>query len=67
MKTPATLSNSYVLVPYDRKPAELVAFLAAHASEKIIVFFLTCAAVEFYARALPLSSHSLVSRLCVWQ
>ena len=53
VKTPATLRNWYVLVPYDRKPAELVAFLQQHQAEKVIVFFLTCAAVEFYSRALP--------------
>jgi hypothetical protein len=61
VKTPATLSNFFLTAPYDRKPAELVAFLAAHASEKTIVFFLTCAAVDFYSRVLPFTAAAVKS------
>ena len=50
--TPSSLSNYYVVTPIDEKLSRLVSFLSSHDSEKCIVFFLTCACVEFYGGAL---------------
>ena len=50
--TPSSLTNYYVVTPLDEKLSRLVAFLKQHKDEKIIVFFLTCACVEFYGLAL---------------
>jgi ATP-dependent RNA helicase DDX55/SPB4 len=50
--TPSSLTNYYVISPLDEKLSRLVAFLKQHKDEKIIVFFLTCACVEFYGLAL---------------
>jgi ATP-dependent RNA helicase DDX55/SPB4 len=38
--------------PLDEKLSRLVAFLRQHKDEKVIVFFLTCACVEYYGLAL---------------
>eukprot|EP00557_Chaetoceros_sp_GSL56_P004150 CAMPEP_0176488854 /NCGR_PEP_ID=MMETSP0200_2-20121128/6950_1 /TAXON_ID=947934 /ORGANISM="Chaetoceros sp., Strain GSL56" /LENGTH=701 /DNA_ID=CAMNT_0017885903 /DNA_START=32 /DNA_END=2137 /DNA_ORIENTATION=+ len=50
--TPSSLTNYYVISPLDEKLSRLVAFLKQHKDEKIIVFFLTCACVEYYGLAL---------------
>jgi ATP-dependent RNA helicase DDX55/SPB4 len=50
--TPASLNNYYIITPQDERLSRLTAFLRAHREEKIIVFFLTCACVEFYGNAL---------------
>ena len=50
--TPSSLTNHYLVCPIDEKLSRLVAFLKDHSDEKIIVFFLTCACVEFYSLAL---------------
>lgn len=50
--TPASLNNYYLVTPQVEKCSRLVAFLQSHPKEKIIVFFLTCACVEFYGAAL---------------
>jgi Superfamily II DNA and RNA helicases len=50
--TPSSLTNYYVISPLDEKLSRLVAFLKQHKDEKVIVFFLTCACVEFYGLAL---------------
>ncbi len=47
--TPTTLSNFYAICPYDRRPDELVSFLRAHTTDKVIVFCATCACVEYYS------------------
>ena len=36
---------------WDEKISRLKAFLKQHSNEKIIVFFLTCASVDFYGNA----------------
>jgi ATP-dependent RNA helicase DDX55/SPB4 len=46
--TPASLVNYYVVSKMDEKLSRLAAFLQQHSDEKIIVFFLTCACVDFY-------------------
>jgi ATP-dependent RNA helicase DDX55/SPB4 len=50
--TPSSLTNYYVVTTLDEKLSRLVAFLRQHADEKVIVFFLTCASVDFFGTAL---------------
>jgi ATP-dependent RNA helicase DDX55/SPB4 len=50
--TPSSLSNYYLVSPLDEKLSRLVLFLQTHSEEKVIVFFLTCACVEFFGLAL---------------
>jgi ATP-dependent RNA helicase DDX55/SPB4 len=50
--TPTSLTNYYLITPMDQKLTRLVAFLQSHKGERIIVFFLTCACVEFWGSAL---------------
>lgn len=52
--TPTSLTNYYLITPMDQKLTRLVAFLRSHKGERIIVFFLTCACVEFWGSALQL-------------
>ncbi|XP_053728563.1 ATP-dependent RNA helicase DDX55 [Synchiropus splendidus] len=51
-RTPARLSNYYMICRSEDKFNNLVAFLRQHKLEKHLVFFSTCACVEFYSRAL---------------
>jgi hypothetical protein len=46
--TPSSLSIYYLLCEADGKLGQLVHFLRAHRKEKVIVYFLTCAVVDFY-------------------
>lgn len=50
--TPSTLTNYYIVCPLDEKLSRLLAFLRQHSDEKIIIFFLTCACVEYYSAVL---------------
>jgi len=50
--TPTSLTNYYLVTKLEEKICRLVAFLQSHRHEKIIVFFLTCACVDFYGSAL---------------
>eukprot|EP00566_Odontella_aurita_P008784 CAMPEP_0113543428 /NCGR_PEP_ID=MMETSP0015_2-20120614/10151_1 /TAXON_ID=2838 /ORGANISM="Odontella" /LENGTH=830 /DNA_ID=CAMNT_0000443583 /DNA_START=62 /DNA_END=2554 /DNA_ORIENTATION=- /assembly_acc=CAM_ASM_000160 len=50
--TPTTLTNYVLLCPLSEKLTRLAAFLRQHRDEKVIIFFLTCACVEFYGAAL---------------
>ncbi|KAJ8245048.1 hypothetical protein GJAV_G00276180 [Gymnothorax javanicus] len=51
-KTPARLSNYYTICRAEEKFNTLVAFLRQHKHEKQLVFFSTCACVEYYGQAL---------------
>lgn len=51
--TPSTLSVQYTAVDVAGKVAQLASFLAAHVHEKVIVYFLTCACVDYFATVLP--------------
>lgn len=51
--TPESLQIMYRIVPTARKLGELITFLTNHSQEKIIVYFLTCACVDFFALVLP--------------
>lgn len=46
--TPTSLTNYYLVTKLEEKISRLAAFLRSHRHEKIIVFFLTCACVDFY-------------------
>uniref|UniRef100_A0A672SKR0 ATP-dependent RNA helicase n=1 Tax=Sinocyclocheilus grahami TaxID=75366 RepID=A0A672SKR0_SINGR len=51
-KTPARLSNYYAICRAEEKFNTLVAFLRQHKHEKQLVFFSTCACVEYFGKAL---------------
>ncbi|XP_029503356.1 ATP-dependent RNA helicase DDX55 [Oncorhynchus nerka] len=51
-KTPARLCNYYTICRAEDKFNSLVAFLRQHKHEKQLVFFSTCACVEYFGRAL---------------
>ncbi|XP_033978943.1 ATP-dependent RNA helicase DDX55 [Trematomus bernacchii] len=51
-KTPSRLSNYYTICRSENKFNHLVTFLRQHKHEKNLVFFSTCACVEYYGRAL---------------
>ncbi|KAL3758780.1 hypothetical protein ACHAWU_006422 [Discostella pseudostelligera] len=50
--TPSSLTNYYIVCPLDEKLSRLLSFLHQHSSEKVIIFFLTCACVEYYSTVL---------------
>ena len=54
--TPSSLSNLYMLVDGEARLSNLVHFLSARLAEgcKCMVYFLTCACVDYYAACLPL-------------
>lgn len=63
-KTPSRLENHYMICKADEKFNQLVHFLRSHQQEKHLVFFSTCACVEYYGKALE----ALVQRvkiLCI--
>ncbi|XP_077593939.1 ATP-dependent RNA helicase DDX55 [Stigmatopora nigra] len=51
-KTPAALRNYYTVCRADEKFNALVAFLRQHKHHKQLVFFSTCACVDYFGRAL---------------
>ncbi|XP_036907816.1 ATP-dependent RNA helicase DDX55 [Sturnira hondurensis] len=51
-KTPSRLQNHYMVCKADEKFNQLVHFLRNRKREKHLVFFSTCACVEYYGRAL---------------
>ncbi|XP_048875994.1 ATP-dependent RNA helicase DDX55 [Brienomyrus brachyistius] len=53
-KTPARLCNYYMVSRAEEKFNTMVAFLRQHKHEKQLVFFSTCACVEYFGRALEL-------------
>jgi len=53
-RTPSKLKNYFVVCEYDEKFSQLVAFLRQRKDEKHIVFFNTCACVEYFSKMLQL-------------
>ncbi|XP_077353259.1 ATP-dependent RNA helicase DDX55 [Festucalex cinctus] len=51
-RTPSTLRNYYTVCRAEDKFNQLVAFLRQHKHQKQLVFFSTCACVEYFGRAL---------------
>lgn len=60
-KTPSRLLNYFTICRSENKFNNLVAFLRQHKQEKHLVFFSTCACVEYYGRALE----TLVKKVAV--
>ncbi|XP_061764147.1 ATP-dependent RNA helicase DDX55 [Nerophis ophidion] len=60
-KTPSRLCNYYTICRSEDKFNKLVAFVRQHKQEKQLVFFSTCACVEYYGRALE----TLVKKVAV--
>lgn len=54
IKTPKELNNYYMFVPYDQKISHLVHFLKNHKDTKVIIYFLTCACVDYFFTVLKL-------------
>eukprot|EP00249_Psilotum_nudum_P014508 c24857_g1_i1 orf=83-1495(+) len=52
-KTPTSLSIQYLESEADEKPSQLVQFLSDFSSKKVIVYFMTCACVDFWGTVLP--------------
>ncbi|KAL4433585.1 hypothetical protein ABPG75_000026 [Micractinium tetrahymenae] len=52
-RTPSTLQLQYILCDATQKLPQLVAFLEGHKADKIIVYFLTCACVDYMSVVLP--------------
>lgn len=50
--TPSTLRNYYCLVGHDQRLSALHHFLTSKRGEKMLVFFSTCSAVDFFGRVL---------------
>ncbi|CAM9898290.1 unnamed protein product, partial [Discosporangium mesarthrocarpum] len=50
--TPTSLENYYMVCPQEEKLAQLVAFLVGKRGEKTIVFFMTCAQVDFFTKVM---------------
>eukprot|EP00210_Caulerpa_lentillifera_P000846 g819.t1 len=48
LKTPQSLSLSAILLPANQKLNQLVCFLQHHSEDKVIVYGLTCACVEYW-------------------
>ncbi|XP_042524967.1 ATP-dependent RNA helicase DDX55 [Dipodomys spectabilis] len=63
-KTPSRLENFYMVCKADEKFNQLVHFLRNHKQEKHLVFFSTCACVEYYGKALEVLV-SGVQVLCI--
>jgi ATP-dependent RNA helicase DDX55/SPB4 len=53
ISTPSTLANYYTICKPEEKLATLVGFLKSQGShQKFMLFFLTCACVEYFAAVL---------------
>ncbi|XP_031731097.1 ATP-dependent RNA helicase DDX55 [Anarrhichthys ocellatus] len=61
-KTPSRLCNYYTICRTEKKFNNLVAFIRQHKQEKHLIFFSTCACVEYFGRALD----TLVKKVTVY-
>ncbi|KAL6980752.1 DEAD-box ATP-dependent RNA helicase 18 [Sarracenia purpurea var. burkii] len=52
-RTPSSLHLEYLQCEADKKPSQLVDFLIENKSKKIIIYFMTCACVDYWGVALP--------------
>ncbi|MCL7037068.1 hypothetical protein MKW94_015203 [Papaver nudicaule] len=52
-KTPLGLHMEYMVCEADKKSSQLVDFLTKNMNEKIIMYFMTCAEVEYWGVSLP--------------
>ncbi|XP_058075129.1 DEAD-box ATP-dependent RNA helicase 18 [Magnolia sinica] len=52
-KTPLGLHIEYLVCDEEKKPSQLVDFLSKNLSKKIIIYFMTCACVDYWGVVLP--------------
>ncbi|KAK9127345.1 hypothetical protein Syun_016142 [Stephania yunnanensis] len=52
-KTPVGLHLEYLECEAEKKPSQLVDFLTKNMSKKIIIYFMTCACVDYWGLVLP--------------
>ncbi|KAJ4769064.1 RNA helicase [Rhynchospora pubera] len=52
-KTPLGLHMEYMICESSNKSSQLVAFLSQYSSKKIIIYFMTCACVDYWGVVLP--------------
>ena len=57
IKTPSSLSIHYLLSPGDEKLSNLIAFLLSKPDQKFIIYFCTCACVDYFYRVLTTLPH----------
>ena len=50
--TPTSLTNYFMVTKLEEKISRLASFLQSHREEKMIVFFLTCACVDFFGNTM---------------
>ncbi|KAL3650313.1 DEAD-box ATP-dependent RNA helicase 18 [Castilleja foliolosa] len=55
-KTPSQLQIEYLQCDSDEKPSQLIDLLVKNRTKKIIVYFMTCACVDYWGAVLPLLS-----------
>lgn len=53
-RTPSTLKNFYMIVESDEKFNQMMNFIQARKKEKIMIFFSTCAGVDYFSKMLQL-------------
>jgi len=63
---PDTLQNWFVVVKPHNKLVFLADFLIKHKNQKMIVFFLTCASVDYFASIIPKLSQAKKSNLRIF-
>ncbi|XP_041347387.1 ATP-dependent RNA helicase DDX55-like isoform X2 [Gigantopelta aegis] len=51
-RTPASLENFYMIVNANDKLNQLIHFLRQHKKEKVMIFFSTCACVDYFTKAI---------------
>ncbi|KAG1371525.1 DEAD-box ATP-dependent RNA helicase 18 [Cocos nucifera] len=52
-RTPLGLHIEYLICKAEKKPLQLVDFLSQNISKKIIIYFMTCACVDYWGLVLP--------------
>ncbi|KAL8624710.1 ATP-dependent RNA helicase ddx55 [Nucella lapillus] len=53
-RTPSTLMNYYMIVEAEEKFSQLVSFLKTHGGKKVLLFFSTCACVDYFSKCLQM-------------
>lgn len=61
-RTPSTLQNYYIVADSDEKFNQLMDFLQCHKEEKAMIFFSTCAGVDYFSKCIQhiLKNHQVI-------
>ena len=61
-RTPSTLQNYYIVADSDEKFNQLMDFLQCHKEEKVMIFFSTCAGVDYFSKCIQhiLKNHQVI-------